>query len=199
MKKFLFPLVLLLSLPAFVAQAQVYKCTVNGKSAYSSTPCEGQAETRAINTSQDRVTEAQRQQAASVRAQEAREVGAEADKKNRAAARRDELATRQQREAAASAARAPSEAELADQCVDLYRPHMAYPHPRILGQKITGGSTFPEIVVNVRSITNPKTPIERDPITINENFTCRLTPDRTRINTADSQGYVKDYKGGVRR
>jgi hypothetical protein len=183
MKRLLLPLLFL----PLMAHAQVYKCSLNGKTTYSSTPCEGKSDAKVINTGQDRVTEAQRQQAELIHEKNYRAVNPECNKYCQQA----KLIRAKQ---AAKAAATPSQDELAQQCVDLYKPHLAYQGVRINSSSITG--IFPEIIVNVRTITNDKTPVERDPITINERFICRLTEDKRQIDKGQTQSYLDQHKRG---
>ena len=87
---------------------------------------------------------------------------------------------------------------LAERCVDEYRKHLAYPN----GVKITGRTLEKRldemhIVVNVRTITNPATPTNIDPIFLNERFIC-VTDFGSGLNQRSTDIIVARRKKGQR-
>ena len=92
----------------------------------------------------------------------------------------------------------PLEDGLAARCVDEYRKHLAYPN----GVKITGRTLEKRldemhIVVNVRTITNPATPANIDPIFLNERFIC-VTDFGSGLNQRSTDIIVARHKKGQR-
>lgn len=87
---------------------------------------------------------------------------------------------------------------LAKRCVDKYRPHLAYPDGvRINGQRFQRDGFGETIFVDVRTITNPKTPARYDPVTLRETFICR-TDGEEGIDDRNTEDYVERHKRGIR-
>lgn len=91
--------------------------------------------------------------------------------------------------------------QLAVQCVDKYRPHLAYPKGvSIKGHNLVVDGFGHTLYVNVKTISNPNTPVNIDPITINERFVCRLDPKTSHQSIDDNytSDYVEKHKKGYR-
>ncbi|MDR2625321.1 MAG: DUF4124 domain-containing protein [Zoogloeaceae bacterium] len=186
-------------LPTSVA-AETYKCTLDGKSVYQDTPCEGRATGKVVSGGQDYVPpvktgpdcktpEECRVQASGREAQRAADA---------AEGRVQELDRVIERNRAERARQAPTQNDLAEQCVELYKPHMAYRYARITGSSIKR-SGFAEISVSVKTFTNSNAPRGvRDPGVLDEHFICQLTDDASAIDVAGSQNRINDHARGVR-
>lgn len=176
---------LLLAAPA---QAQLYRCKKGGTIVFTEFPCGPDAEYRSLDG-----------QAPSAADREAAQKRAAAD--NRAAVGsakvEAELAARRERIAAVPARPAEDIAAQARACVEKYRPHLAYQGVSILGQRIETDGFGRTLYVDVRTITNPNTPIRIDPILLRERFICRLTPQGG-IDERYTEDYVEKHKRGQR-
>ena len=83
-------------------------------------------------------------------------------------------------------------------CVDAYRKHLAYPNGvQINGRTLERRLDEMHIVVNVRTITNPATPTNIDPIFINEKFIC-VTDFGSGLNQRSTDIFVARHKKGQR-
>lgn len=87
---------------------------------------------------------------------------------------------------------------LAALCVDVYRGHLAYPQGvRIVGRTLEKSLSEYLITVQVKTISNPATPIQIDPIVINEKFIC-VTDGGAGLNARSTDMYVQRHKSGQR-
>lgn len=87
---------------------------------------------------------------------------------------------------------------LAALCVDQYRKHLAYPKGvQITGRTLEKRLDEMHIVVNVRTITNPATPTNIDPIFLNEKFIC-VTDFGSALNQRSTDIFVARHKRGQR-
>ena len=173
--------------PAF---AQMYKCQTSGGQTFSDKPCGKDAKVVQFATQepsaesrQEAIDRAERDKGEVAKADKAREIEAKA--------------------AAEAAAKKPvvTQSQLASQCVDKYRPHLAYPQGvRILGQSVQIDGFGHTLYVTVRTLTNPNTPVRIDPGVLSERFVCRLDP-ATGFQSIDDRytaDYVEKHKRGGR-
>ncbi|WP_213959683.1 MULTISPECIES: hypothetical protein [unclassified Variovorax] len=173
---------------AAVSHAQVYKCASGGGPAtYSDHPCSAtQNETLDLKYRVDKTVPS------------ARPVD-HAERADKESALKPVTAPAPTAAAPAMPARLVSQEDnLAEQCVDHYRKHLAYPQGvKILGRKLERTSAEIRILVDVRTISSPATPVSIDPIFINEKFIC-FSDDGSSLNERNTRMYSERHKKGER-
>lgn len=92
----------------------------------------------------------------------------------------------------------PPENRLATACVEHYKKHLAYPMGvRILSKQTEKNNFETKIIVNVKTISSPSTPIQIDPIFIDEKFIC-FSDDGVVLNERNTTMYSNRHKKGER-
>lgn len=177
------------------AGAATYKCVLDGKSVYQDTPCEGRSTGKVVSGGQDYVPPVKTEKPCQTPEEcRLRAEIKDLEKKQAEASRHMETS----RHIRSDRPRPLTQDDLANQCVELYKPHMAYRYARITGSSIKR-SGFAEISVKVKTFTNSNVPRGvRDPGVLDEVFICQLTDDASAIDVAGSQNRINDHARGAR-
>ncbi|MDR3351758.1 MAG: DUF4124 domain-containing protein [Zoogloeaceae bacterium] len=180
-------LLMMLFLLPLLAHAQVYKCTQNGKATYSDRPCDGQAHEQKVSSGRESkptppAAEIKPGSDAAKLLQEAEDI-----RNGKAGYGAKARQLREEAERRRSAAQVPVPKEtLAEQCVDLYRPHVPYGYVRILQSTLWDGP-YPTITAE------GKTTRARN------KFICSLKDGAKEIDVEESKRrYINDYARGKR-
>jgi hypothetical protein len=177
---------LTVAMASSIAHAEMYRCTAaNGGVAFSDRPC--------TNSRQEAVDMKYK----SDRAKQSRPATEELNTPA-ISAPKPESTSAESASTPPTARVIPLEDRLAAICVDVYRKHLAYPNGvQIKGRTLERSLSEMHIVVNVRTITNPATPTNIDPIFLTEKFIC-VTDFGLGLNQRSTDFFVARHKKGQR-
>ena len=172
--------------PAF---AQMYKCQVGSTVTFSDKPCGKDA--KIVRQANETPSEDSRKESLD-RAKKSQD----SVEKSNAKVREEDLA----KSAAEQKKPVVTMSQLALQCVDRYRPHLAYPQGvTVRGQKVEIDGFGHTLYVSVQTITNSTTQASLHQVVLDERFACRLDPatDYQSIDDKYTSEYVEKHARGA--